>query len=117
MVANRKLGSGCTCVAVGIGGGGDGIASTPIAVLVAAADPGPASTGTSATIRNRVPRLRQSKLPARACGAALAQASATSSRASDTDPGRPRHAATTLRQANADACPRLLQGAPHQAGG
>src|SRR3546814_2759530 len=83
MVANRKLGSGCTCVAVVIGGG-DGIASTPIAVLVAAADPGPASTGTSATTRNRMPRLRQSKLPARACGAALAQASATSIRMSDT---------------------------------
>src|SRR3546814_5013395 len=101
MVANRKLGSGCTCVAVVIGGGGDGIASTPIAVLVAAADPGPASTGTSATIRNRMPRLRQSKLPARACGAALAQASATSIRVSDTDAGNARHAATTLRPGHA----------------
>src|SRR3546814_14240265 len=76
MVANRKLGSGCTCVAVVIGGGGDGIASTPIAVLVAAADPGPASTGTSAPIRNRMPRLRQTKLPARPRGTALAQPSA-----------------------------------------
>src|SRR3546814_6117660 len=112
MVANRKLGSGCTCVAVVIGGGGDGIASTPIAVLVAAADPGPASTGTSATIRNRMPRLRQSKLPARACGAALAQASATSIRVSDTDAGNARHAATTLRQGHADACTRFMAGAP-----
>src|SRR3546814_11956148 len=77
MVAHRKLGSGCPCVAVGIGGGGDGIASTPIAVLVAAADPGPASTGTSATNRNRMPRLRQSKRPARACGASLQHTTAT----------------------------------------
>src|SRR3546814_5457001 len=109
MVANRKLGSGCTCVAVVIGGG-DGIASTPIAVLVAAADPGPASTGTSATTRNRMPRLRQSKLPARACGAALAQASATSIRMSDTDAGNARHAATTLRRGHADACTRFMAG-------
>src|SRR3546814_2760488 len=116
MVANRKLGSGCTCVAVVIGGGGDGIASTPIAVLVAAADPGPASTGTSATIRNRMPRLRQSKLPARACGAALAQASATSIRVSDTAAGNARPAATTLRQGHAAAWTRFMAGAPPQAG-
>src|SRR3546814_13320339 len=87
MEANRKLGSGsgCTCVAVVIGGGGDGIASTPIAVLVAAADPGPASTGTSATIPNRMLRPRQSNLPPRACGAQLAHASATHTRMTDPD--------------------------------
>src|SRR3546814_11465139 len=70
MVANRKLGSGCTCVAVVIGGG-DGIASTPLAVLVASAHPGPASCGTSATTRNRMPRMPQAKITARACVEAL----------------------------------------------
>src|SRR3546814_19288759 len=95
MVANRKLGSGCTCVAVVIGGG-DGIASTPIAVLVPAADPGPASTGPSATIRNRLPRLRQSQLPARACGAAVAPHRHPRLRGSATDAGNHRPAPTIL---------------------
>src|SRR3546814_17305363 len=93
------------------------MASPPLAVLVAAADRRPASTGTAATTRNRMPRLRQSTLPARACGAALAQASATSIRLSDTDAGNARHAETKLRRGQADASTPFMAGAPHKAGG
>src|SRR3546814_14479947 len=77
----------------------------------------PCTTLFRSTPRNRMPRLRQARLPASAGGAALAQASATSIRMSDTDAGNARHAATTLRRGHADACTRFMAGAPHKAGG